>query len=291
LAIINYPLSILVVILASFIHYENAITKEIISNKLQIIENDLGATKSLATNTDEARAKLYTKFQTNIAAALAMLETEFEANITKAQSELEVKFQANINRVQSELEAKFQANITKAQSVLETKFQKRITELETKLELQETKVLWNMIINHNTLSSNDQVVPVIVKMSEYAMKKRDETFWYSYLFYTHHKGYNMHLKVRAAGVNHLSVFLHHVKGRYDDQLEWGQLLYCEVKLLNQISKYEHIVKHRKKIVIRKRSALLWSIDLFISYEYLHKINKTCQYIKNDSIFFEINVTM
>ncbi|XP_065902971.1 uncharacterized protein [Dysidea avara] len=90
-------------------------------------------------------------------------------------------------------------------------------------------------------SSGDQVViPVIIKMSNYADKKVD---WFSAPFYTHSKGYKLSLNVQAAGFGggnktHLSVWLYLMRGPYDDQLKWPLKGHFEVKLLNQIRNSE-----------------------------------------------------
>ena len=92
------------------------------------------------------------------------------------------------------------------------------------------------------LQTGEQVVPVIVKMSEYTKKKSDKVTWYSDPFYTHHFGYKMCLSVIAAAPwnsTHLSVYLHLMRGSYDDQLKWPLKGLCEVKLLNQISNSKH----------------------------------------------------
>ena len=151
---------------------------------------------------------------------------------------------ANTDEVLIKLEAKFQSEITEFQSVA----LKKISELKLKL-LQLKRILvftWNdeLISQSSMLSSGDQFVPVIVKMSEYTKKKREKIQWYSDPFYSHRKGYRMCLCVDVANSwpysgSNLSVWLYLLKGSYDDQLEWPLKGHCEVKLLNQISNSEH----------------------------------------------------
>ncbi|XP_065916908.1 paramyosin-like [Dysidea avara] len=221
-------------------------------------------------------------------------------NLTKAEKE-HTTLAANTDEALAKLEIKLQTKITK----IETAAQKRITELETKLE-NNTKLLfsdWSSIISTSSsrLLSGDQVVPVIMKMSEYTKKKSCKVYWYSDSFYTHHKGYRMILYIIPAGYSdgrgtHLSVGLVLMKGPYDDQLRWPLKGHCEVKLLNQISNSEHHLgngKHQDsghmRVTSGERSTkYMWYSNQFISNEDLHKITPTCQYLKDDNIFIKVD---
>ena len=194
------------------------------------------------------------------------------------------------------LETEFQGKIIEIETT-------RITELEAKLEMNAKhidQIFWNAEINSNAskLSSGDQIVPVIVKMSEYAKKKSDEDTWYSHSFYTHHKGYKMCLNIEAASKDidndtHLSVWLYLMKGSHDDQLEWPLKGHCGVKLLNQIGNNKHYVGIGEYFTngnerITSGEKILWYSTHFITYEDLHKVTPSRQYIKDDSIFFEVD---
>ena len=181
-------------------------------------------------------------------------------------------------------------------------FHKRITELENKLD-------WHNIINTTAskLPSGGQDVPVIVKMSEYTKKKKEKISWYSDTFFTHHKGYKMCLNVYAAGFSsgtdtHLSVWLHLMKGPYDDDLKWPLKGHCEVKLLNQSSDNEHHSRKGKyeysghqrvtngyMVTSGERNGWsVWYSHQFISNEDLYKITPTHRYLKDDSIFLQVD---
>ena len=231
-------------------------------------------------------------------------------NLTKAEKE-HITLAANTDEVLAKLETKFQTKITE----IETAAQKRITELETKLE-QKTQQIEQLIFDSNIfwyntvkyqaskLSSGDQVVPVIVKMSEYTKKKSGGVQWYSDSFYTHHKGYKMCLYVYATGYisGYMSVQLYLMKGPYDDRLRWPLKGHCEVKLLNQSSNSEHHLGNGKyQNIGHKRIAsgpvvtigercnfYMWYSNQFIPYEHLHKITPTRQYLKDDSIFLQVD---
>ena len=143
------------------------------------------------------------------------------------------------------------------------------------------------------LSSCEEIVPVIVKMSDYTTNKRD---WFSDPFYTHPNGYKMCLYCYA-GSTHLSVHLYLMKGPYDDHLRWPLKGHCEVKLLNQVSNVEHYVgtgnydtnSHVRVTRVEKRS--VWYSDQFFINKKLVVVARTCQYLKDDNIFLQVDYTV
>jgi len=158
-----------------------------------------------------------------------------------------------------------------------------------------------------TLATNvlgvTKISPVIVKMSNFAAKKDKNVSWNSDSFFSHNGGYKMSLNVFPAGDGngkgtHLSVFLYLTKGPHDDELTWPLRGAFEVKLLNQISDCEHnsitvnfndgvphIVAGR---VTESERAAGWGKPKFISNEDLNKVTSTCQYLKDDCIFLQVN---
>ena len=146
------------------------------------------------------------------------------------------------------------------------------------------------------------VCPVTFKMLEYKNKKEDDTSWYSDSFYTHNKGYKMELCIDTAGYDdgkgtHLSVYLYLKKGPYDDELAWPLSGKFEIKLLNQISDSQH---HSRTITYHNDSddynGRVTEEDesnglgrpKFISNEDLCKTTSTCQFLKDDCLFFQVN---
>ena len=275
---------------------------KLLTAEVTAIKNNLSITKQ-----DQAElAKRLTATQLEAKTLTQKIEnTERELNTTKqqlataCQSLIKAEKEHTILAANTNvLEAKFQSKITE----IETAAQKRITELETKLEqtnelLESLHSKWTiqLVGDAATLSS---AVPVIVKMSEYTKKKSDEFSWYSDSFYTHYKGYKMCLCVEAGGISyakgtHLSVGLVLLKGPYDDQLRWPLKGRCEVKLLNQISNNEHHLGNgqyyyggsHNQVIIGSHD--MWCSYHFINNQELHKITTTCQYLKDDSIFFQV----
>ena len=270
-------------------------TKDELTQQLALTKQDAKKTK------DELNQKL-TNTERDLNATKQQLATTCQ-NLAKAEKK-HITLAANTDEVLAKLETKFQTKMAE----IETAAQKRVTELETKLEEKNkllegifftTSDLWWMHINTTAskLSSGDQVVPVIVKMSEYTNKKRDEVIKHTDSFYTHHGGYKMYLCVCANGwiggtATHLSVYLSLMKGPYDDQLKWPLNGHCEVKLLNQISNSEHHLGKGKYQVSGHQKitggACMWYSERFISSEDIHKTTPTHQYLKDDSIFFQVD---
>jgi len=155
----------------------------------------------------------------------------------------------------------------------------------------------------------DQICcPGLWKMSGFNETRKRRIEWYSDPFYTHNKGYKMCLCVFVAGYGdgegtHLSVSLCVMKGPHDDELTWPLRGKFKIKLLNQISDSEHHSKiltyddktpdDNARRVTESDKADGWGFHRFISNEDLHKTTKfrktntTCQYLKDNSIYFKI----
>ena len=145
---------------------------------------------------------------------------------------------------------------------------------------------WNnkLYSESSKLSSGNEIVPVIVKMTEYSKKYKNDVNWFSEPFYTYERRYQLCLNVRPAGeINyyntHLSVKVVLLKG---SRLSVNN---CKVKLLNQISNSKrYSVSHYGQ---HHRDAVWYKSD-FITNDYLTTYTNTWQYLKSDTIFFEID---
>jgi len=144
-------------------------------------------------------------------------------------------------------------------------------------------------------------LPVIIKLSEYTKKKKEDIEWYSDPFCTHQDGYRMCLSIYPASWgdamgSHLSVDLYLMKGPDDDQLKWPIQGQCEVELLNQINDSEHYYGigvyyedgHNRVINGERNEFSLWGNSKFIRNEDLLKATGTCQYLKDDRVLFRVN---
>ena len=75
------------------------------------------------------------------------------------------------------------------------------------------------------LQMKSLVPPVDIVMDDFEKHKRSDDAWYSPPFYTHLGGYRMCLRVDANGNGdgkgtHVSVFVHLMRGEFDDLLKW-----------------------------------------------------------------------
>ena len=151
-------------------------------------------------------------------------------------------------------------------------------------------------------TSGDQVCPVTLKMSNYNELKSNNAIWCSDSFYTDNKGYKMHAEVYPAGSwdvkgTYLSCYLRLMRGPHDDNLSWPLRDKFEMKLLNQISDSQHDSgtadyensprECRGRVTEGDKGEEGWGCAQFISNENLSKITSTRQYLKDDSLFFQI----
>ena len=189
---------------------------------------------------------------------------------------------------------------------LETAIQQIINSSAVQQSESDQTALWP---SHIQLASNlvantpgEHVTPVIVKMSNYTQNKLQKKRWVSPPFYTHIKGYKMCLSVYANGTKnegtYMSIFLCIMKGPYDDNLLWPLQGKFELKLLNQIRATghykvsDHLLFDAKANVCQLKSSGWkigddWGYISFISNENLDIDTYTCQYLKDDSVFFEV----
>ena len=164
---------------------------------------------------------------------------------------------------------------------------------------------WSIKLNAmaSMFKSGNQVLPAILQVSGYNKMKENDEQWYSDPFYTHNHGYKMCLNVEAYGCGegtHLSVFLYLMKGSHDDELTWPLRGKFEIRLLNRISDSEHHLEtmtyddddddefeYADRVTKGDKSAFGFGTDDFISNEDLQKTTPTCQYLKDDCLFFQV----
>ena len=151
--------------------------------------------------------------------------------------------------------------------------------------------------------SYGKLCPVVLKMTNVKNKKTFSIEWYSDSFYTDIKGYKMCVRIDAGGDGsgegtHLSVYLHLMKGPHDDELTWPLRGKFEIKLLNQISNSEHhsmMVTYDddatdncdSRVTKSNRNQFGWGRQQYISNQNLSKLTSTCQFLKDDCLFFQV----
>ena len=151
--------------------------------------------------------------------------------------------------------------------------------------------------------------PLVIKMSQFSqLKANNNDMWYSPGFYTHTCGYKMCLSVDANGNGdgegtHVSVFLHLMKEENDDALTWPIKYKCIVTLLNQLKDEGHNTytlnspegKDNACVVSRVLSGdkgTGWGCHKFIAHTELDlQEEEQCQYLKDDSLYFRVQVDL
>jgi len=152
----------------------------------------------------------------------------------------------------------------------------------------------------------EEICPVVIKLSRFADRMKDETRWYSNPFFSHSKGYKMCLRVIVAGSGsslgmHLSLYLSLMRGNYDDYLTWPLKGVFAINLLNQLMDGEHyynIVTFDKstpshiagRVTAAKSDMAVDGLGYkeFIHHTELVKMTETCQYVRDDCIFLKIS---
>ena len=143
------------------------------------------------------------------------------------------------------------------------------------------------------------VPPPDIVMTNFEKHKKAGDEWYSRTFYSHIEGYKMRLCAYANGCDdgeatHVSVFVHLVKGKYDDQLKWPFRGDVTIQLLNQSrdeGHWEMMVpfddtagdEYAGRVVGQARASSGWGYTKFISHTELNTENK--DYLKYDCLKF------
>ena len=160
----------------------------------------------------------------------------------------------------------------------------------------------------NTVMPYNQVAPVTLKVPNIyeRIKGKEQSLWYSGPLFTFTEGYQMCFVVFAAGVGngegtHISVFLHLMKGPYDDKLEqsghWPFRGTFTIQLLNQHFDGNHR-GHRVYAYSNKSSTSTnrvlhstlaptgWSDEEFISHESIFH-QGDIDFVENNALYFRI----
>ena len=147
--------------------------------------------------------------------------------------------------------------------------------------------------------------PVEFIMEEFEQHKKFNAEWFSKPFYTHPRGYKMCLSVNAKGwgdgegTHNISVYVHLMKGEFDDNLKWPFRGDITVQLLNQLEDREHYQDifsfsnstgdtFSGRVTTGERGAA-WGNRRFISHFQLpFNAKKNRQYLKDSSLCFRVS---
>ena len=147
-------------------------------------------------------------------------------------------------------------------------------------------------------------VPQVFMMEGFQEKKEKDLCWYSDPVYSHFGGYKMCLKVCANGSGdgkgtHVSAYIYLMRGDNDDSLKWPFKGTIKVSLLNQLEDGQHCTREpwspdrdipedtSGRVTGKERAAGGWGYPEFISHQDLQTVDKNCQYLKDNTLFFRV----
>ena len=293
-------------------------TEEYLTQQLKSTEKDLTA-KLMASQQEAKRTKdqllqKLTATEKELNTTKHQLATTCQ-NLTKAEKE-HTTLASSTDKALTEMENKFQAKVTEVVTAAEQKIATLETKLQQRTELIEGMILdpWGTSLQYRAskFSSGDQVVPVVVKMT--AFTKHKDAEWSSAPFYN--KGHKIQLKIKVTidatiynrdsltkhkatfwlgiprndGLKYLSVALavdHMQPKQSADQFA--------VRLLNQKSDDQHCsmsvsLQFKNPIGASLKPSVpqhYTSFRRLILFDNLHQITPTCQFLKDDTLFFEV----
>ena len=169
------------------------------------------------------------------------------------------------------------------------------------LQKQETGV-----VEKTKVSATDRVTGARVKiplvpsavltMTNFQRHKKDKDDWYSPPVYTHHQGYKIHLRVVANGYDsakgtHVSVFVHFMRGEFDDFLKWPFRGVISFQLLDQVNGEDHktfSAVYDDRVHIRNCSRVLWeSRNGYGPFEFVAHGQLKPKYLRNDMLQLQV----
>ena len=164
----------------------------------------------------------------------------------------------------------------------------KITELEPLQQLLKTSP---PIVNSRPLGA-----PVF-RMTNYQQYKRDNDNWHSPPVYTHHHGYKICLNLHPNSTGNkkfLSVFVHFMRGEFDNSLKWPFRGVISMQLLDQVNGKDHRKgtisyddktpnMHGRRMTEGNTPKPGWGYLKFIAHSELEP-----KYLRNDTLLFQIH---
>ena len=147
--------------------------------------------------------------------------------------------------------------------------------------------------------------PVELVMDEFEQHKTSNAEWFSEPFYTHPRGYKMCLSVNAKGWgdgqdSHVSVYVHLMKGEFDDNLKWPFQGDVTIQLLNQLEDSGHhqdtvlfsnstgSERFAGRVTTGERGAA-WGNRRFVpNFQLSYNAKKNRQYLKDGNLCFRVS---
>ena len=171
-----------------------------------------------------------------------------------------------------------------------------VTMLSFRKQNQEIATL---ALELKAIQSHVPICPINITFYEFEQRRIMNNTWYSPPFYTHLKGYKICLAVDANGKGEgmgksVSVFLHMMRGQFDDELQWPFRGRFTIKLLSQlesISTDETYMYHfdfsthnhtTNRVVDNEMSAKGWGVNDFASH-----ISLQSKFLKDNRLMFSV----
>ncbi|XP_065887557.1 TNF receptor-associated factor 3-like [Dysidea avara] len=193
------------------------------------------------------------------------------------------------------------------QELMKLREEVKMTKQQLQHQVEINEQLQQDLLNHgipillpHLIDTSSQVLPAVVKVTEFEKCKRNNKYWQSPAFYTNTEGYKMCLKITPNGVSagsgtHVSVDVYLMSGEHDDQLTWPAKGILTIQILNQISDSHHgeLVKYRfvgvNACQVKEQEVSAFGVysDKFISHKNLYVVDGRYQYFKNNCVFFRV----
>ena len=174
-----------------------------------------------------------------------------------------------------------------------------IEELREENEQLKTKaVMLSLKLDHiSTPRMSIPLAPPVLIMSNFQQHKLKKVIWLSPPIYTHYKGYKVRLRVDASGHgndSHISVFLHFMKGEFDESLKWPFRGAFHFQVLDQVdgsSNIKHMFLYNdqirdsacSRVTNGEMSVTGCGESKLIAHSQLEP-----KYLKNDTLLFQID---
>ena len=174
------------------------------------------------------------------------------------------------------------------------------------LAMLQLKVQDKKISGMEILHNQQKCAQCVIRMPRFNVLRASNEIWYSPGFYTHTGGYKMCLCVYANGDSdvegtHVSVFMYLMKGENDNTLTWPIRYKCTITLLNQLRDEGHYTdileclgdesdEYNHRVISGEQSEDGWGSYQFIPHDSLGlQEDNQCQYLKDDSLYFRVQV--
>ena len=153
-------------------------------------------------------------------------------------------------------------------------------------------------VGHVTVTSS-LTPPIVLVMNDFNRHKMTNQWWQSKPFYSHPCGYKFRLEVKASGNGsgsgtHVSAYIHVMKGEHDDELKWPLSADVHFCLIDHLNSRHHDTKvtfapdndASLRVPEERLAGIGRGFSQFVPLEAL-VAQTECQYLKNDTLTFEI----